>query len=155
MYSKVKPPTSRQSTIKTRVKKRRNESTIPSTDDYYSKATFLNTDNEKKKMKNKKRENDSTTTKNSKMDADGILMTLSSPKLIEIHQDHLSSIDKMLRSFDLDYKYGPCIGMSRLDRWERAFYLGLNPPNRIKNILVNNDHQYQQPLYYEAHLMII
>ncbi|KAI9300505.1 DNA polymerase delta, subunit 4-domain-containing protein [Cunninghamella echinulata] len=147
MSSGVKPSAPRQSIIKTRVKKRRNESIIPSADDYYSKATFLNTDNNKKNMKNKK--------ENDKMDTDAILMSPSSPKLIEIHQENLGEVDKMLRNFDLDYKYGPCIGMSRLDRWERALYLGLNPPKRIKNILVNNDHQYQQPLYYEANLMVL
>lgn len=31
--------------------------------------------------------------------------------------------------------YGPCIGISRLDRWERARAMGLNPPEEIENLL--------------------
>jgi DNA polymerase delta subunit 4 len=26
------------------------------------------------------------------------------------------------------YEYGPCVGVTRLERWERAAALGLNPP---------------------------
>ncbi|PFH50292.1 hypothetical protein AMATHDRAFT_48016 [Amanita thiersii Skay4041] len=33
------------------------------------------------------------------------------------------------------YEYGPCIGVSRIDRWERAEALGLNPPSEIREIL--------------------
>lgn len=29
------------------------------------------------------------------------------------------------------YEYGPCVGVSRLDRWERAYALGLNPPPEV------------------------
>ena len=29
------------------------------------------------------------------------------------------------------YEYGPCIGMTRLERWERAHALGLNPPTEV------------------------
>jgi len=42
----------------------------------------------------------------------------------------------ILRVFDLSYEYGPCIGMSRLQRWERAEALGLNPPVAVKDILL-------------------
>ncbi|KAF7728399.1 hypothetical protein EC973_006207 [Apophysomyces ossiformis] len=51
-------------------------------------------------------------------------------KDIKIHQEHLTENEKILRSFDLDYKYGPCIGMTRQERWDRALKLGLNPPQR-------------------------
>ena len=30
------------------------------------------------------------------------------------------------------YEYGPCVGVSRLDRWERAYALGLNPPPEVR-----------------------
>lgn len=33
-----------------------------------------------------------------------------------------------LRQFDLTSKFGPCVGISRLERWERAAKLGLDPP---------------------------
>lgn len=41
----------------------------------------------------------------------------------------------MLRQFDLNMAYGPCLGMTRLERWERACKLGLNPPEEIEALL--------------------
>jgi DNA polymerase delta subunit 4 len=32
------------------------------------------------------------------------------------HDDDLSPEERLLRQFDLDTKYGPCIGMTRLER---------------------------------------
>lgn len=29
------------------------------------------------------------------------------------------------------YEFGPCVGIPRLDRWERAQALGLNPPKEV------------------------
>jgi DNA polymerase delta, subunit 4 len=29
------------------------------------------------------------------------------------------------------YEYGPCVGVTRLERWERAAALGLNPPPEV------------------------
>ena len=29
------------------------------------------------------------------------------------------------------YEYGPCVGMTRLERWERAHAFGLNPPPEV------------------------
>lgn len=37
----------------------------------------------------------------------------------------------MLRVFDNTYEFGPCVGMTRLERWERAQALGLNPPPEV------------------------
>uniref|UniRef100_A0A8B9QUV1 DNA polymerase delta subunit 4 n=1 Tax=Anas platyrhynchos TaxID=8839 RepID=A0A8B9QUV1_ANAPL len=34
----------------------------------------------------------------------------------------------MLRSFDLAWEYGPCTGITRLQRWERAAGTGAEPP---------------------------
>ena len=53
-----------------------------------------------------------------------------------------------LRAFDLDLKFGPCIGPSRLERWERAERLGLEPPSQVKRILVgrNDDDNANQSL---------
>jgi len=31
----------------------------------------------------------------------------------------------------LTAKYGPCVGISRLERWERAHKWGLNPPEEV------------------------
>ncbi|KAK9842279.1 hypothetical protein WJX81_004398 [Elliptochloris bilobata] len=41
-----------------------------------------------------------------------------------------------LRQFDLTGRYGPCTGLTRLERWERAAKLGLHPPEEVKAILV-------------------
>lgn len=40
-----------------------------------------------------------------------------------VHQEHLGETDKLLRAFDLDYKYGPCVGIKRIDRWGIFFCL--------------------------------
>eukprot|EP00210_Caulerpa_lentillifera_P001719 g1652.t1 len=47
--------------------------------------------------------------------------------------------DKILKTFDLDMKFGACIGISRLERWERAKKFGLDPPTEIKKILTKYD----------------
>lgn len=33
--------------------------------------------------------------------------------------------------FDLSDEYGPCVGLSRLERWERSEKLGLSPPPEV------------------------
>lgn len=48
------------------------------------------------------------------------------------------SLEK-LRQFDLNVFYGPCIGMSRLDRWKRAEGFSLNPSPEIKQLLMDED----------------
>ncbi|KAG0323030.1 hypothetical protein BG000_002730 [Podila horticola] len=54
---------------------------------------------------------------------------------VGFHQADLSEQEKLLRQFDLSSKYGPCTDMTRMERWERAFTLGLNPPQHIKDTL--------------------
>ncbi|KAK1272457.1 hypothetical protein QJS04_geneDACA012251 [Acorus gramineus] len=43
--------------------------------------------------------------------------------------------EEMLRQFDMDMTYGPCLGMTRLQRWERARNMGLNPPKDVECLL--------------------
>ncbi|XP_013637699.1 PREDICTED: uncharacterized protein LOC106343112 [Brassica oleracea var. oleracea] len=43
--------------------------------------------------------------------------------------------EEMLRQFDMNMAYGPCVGMTRVDRWERALRLGMNPPTEIERLL--------------------
>ncbi|ODO06346.1 hypothetical protein L198_01578 [Cryptococcus wingfieldii CBS 7118] len=40
-----------------------------------------------------------------------------------------NDIHHILRVFDLSTKYGPCVGIARLQRWERAKQWGLDPPD--------------------------
>ncbi|KAI0630659.1 DNA polymerase delta, subunit 4-domain-containing protein [Trametes polyzona] len=49
----------------------------------------------------------------------------------KVHAQGQSMVHHILRVFDLSYEYGPCVGVSRLDRWERAHALGLNPPLEV------------------------
>ncbi|CAG5130059.1 unnamed protein product [Candidula unifasciata] len=41
----------------------------------------------------------------------------------------------ILKKFDLTLEFGPCIGITRLERWERAEKHGLNPPTEVKIII--------------------
>ncbi|XP_033822361.1 DNA polymerase delta subunit 4 [Periophthalmus magnuspinnatus] len=43
-----------------------------------------------------------------------------------------------LKQFDLDWRFGPCTGISRLQRWERAQLHGLSPPQEIKELLLQS-----------------
>ncbi|KAM4031343.1 DNA polymerase delta subunit 4 isoform 1-T2 [Anomaloglossus baeobatrachus] len=60
----------------------------------------------------------------------------------------LSPLDKLIQ-FDLDWRFGPCTGITRLERWQRAHDLGLAPPKNVKDILVAHytDSQYQFNLW--------
>jgi DNA polymerase delta subunit 4 len=53
--------------------------------------------------------------------------------------DEHDDIEETLRQFDMDMRYGPCIGMSRILRWERAHKMGLHPPLKVKEILQRAD----------------
>ncbi|KAJ9101861.1 hypothetical protein QFC21_003201 [Naganishia friedmannii] len=46
-----------------------------------------------------------------------------------------TKIHHVLRVFDLSPQYGPCVGLTRLARWERAQQWGLEPPVEIREIL--------------------
>lgn len=37
----------------------------------------------------------------------------------------------MLHESFRSYEFGPCIGMTRLERWERAEAFGLSPPEEV------------------------
>jgi len=54
-----------------------------------------------------------------------------------------------LRQFDLDWRYGPCTGISRMERWDRAQLHGLNPPEEIRTLLLCTrvDAEYTQSLW--------
>ncbi|CAI9550876.1 unnamed protein product, partial [Staurois parvus] len=57
----------------------------------------------------------------------------------------LTPLEKLVQ-FDLNWNFGPCTGISRMERWQRAQDLGLMPPQDIKQILLAHsaDPQYQQ-----------
>mmetsp|Transcript_876 Transcript_876/g.3184 ORF Transcript_876/g.3184 Transcript_876/m.3184 type:complete len:127 (+) Transcript_876:2189-2569(+) len=56
-------------------------------------------------------------------------------------------VEDVLRSFDLTSKYGPCKGISRMQRWARADKIGLEPPQDVKRLLETNDERYQKCIW--------
>ncbi|PVG00756.1 hypothetical protein CPB86DRAFT_824121 [Serendipita vermifera] len=58
-----------------------------------------------------------------------------------IHTEGETKFQKILRVFDLSYEYGPCVGVTRLERWERAQAMGLNPPKEVHDILLTQEGQ--------------
>ncbi|KAJ7696430.1 DNA polymerase delta, subunit 4-domain-containing protein [Mycena rosella] len=69
-----------------------------------------------------------------------------------IHAEDQDKFHDILRVFDLSYEYGPCVGVSRLERWERASALGLNPPTEVRDILTTRQgskESYAQSVFYE------
>ncbi|KAF8838994.1 hypothetical protein BDN67DRAFT_970727 [Paxillus ammoniavirescens] len=56
-----------------------------------------------------------------------------------IHGEGQNKIHQMLRFFDMSFEFGPCIGMTRLERWERAEAFGLNPPVEVREILLTKE----------------
>ncbi|KDR80827.1 hypothetical protein GALMADRAFT_241287 [Galerina marginata CBS 339.88] len=69
-----------------------------------------------------------------------------------IHGEKQNRIHEILRVFDNSYEYGPCVGISRRDRWDRAQALGLNPPKEINDILNTKEGttltEYSQSVFY-------
>ncbi|ERM94801.1 DNA polymerase delta subunit 4 [Amborella trichopoda] len=53
---------------------------------------------------------------------------------IDIKRD-FDQCEEVLRRFDMNMSYGPCIGLTRLERWERANKLGMNPPKDVETLL--------------------
>ncbi|KAH7687125.1 DNA polymerase delta subunit 4 protein [Dioscorea alata] len=49
--------------------------------------------------------------------------------------DEYDEMEVKLRQFDMDMKYGPCLGLTRLERWNRAESMGLHPPLELGSIL--------------------
>ncbi|MCO5556360.1 hypothetical protein L7F22_009908 [Adiantum nelumboides] len=59
---------------------------------------------------------------------------LMSSSGMDLHDDY-DDLEETLRQFDMNMHYGPCLGMTRIERWERANKLGMNPPIEVKEIL--------------------
>jgi hypothetical protein len=59
-------------------------------------------------------------------------------------------IEELLRKFDLSSKFGPCIGITRMERWTRAEELGLNPPPEVytalRSVIRDNSEKCKQSL---------
>ncbi|MCJ1474712.1 hypothetical protein MMC13_003372 [Lambiella insularis] len=60
-------------------------------------------------------------------------------KAPRVHQQGLSLEQKILREFDLSSQFGPCVGIARTKRWNRARSLGLQPPIEVLAVLLKED----------------
>jgi len=56
-----------------------------------------------------------------------------------IHNEPLTTGEKVLRYFDVSSQYGPCIGITRQKRWHRAERLGLTPPIEVLAVLLKEE----------------
>ncbi|RKP07176.1 DNA polymerase delta, subunit 4-domain-containing protein [Thamnocephalis sphaerospora] len=56
-------------------------------------------------------------------------------KLSSTDGNDISAAERLMRAFDMNLKYGPCIGISRLERLQRAQQLGLEVPQTICHLL--------------------
>ncbi|XP_036909255.1 DNA polymerase delta subunit 4 isoform X3 [Sturnira hondurensis] len=59
---------------------------------------------------------------------------------------------ELLRQFDLAWQYGPCTGITRLQRWHRAQQMGLEPPPEVRQPLAFlptlRNHHLRSPAHY-------
>ncbi len=51
------------------------------------------------------------------------------------------------------YRFGPCTGITRLQRWERAAKLGLDPPPEVPAIVQRHgvDTTFNRDLFYQPY----
>jgi len=48
-----------------------------------------------------------------------------------------AELDRLIQ-FDLNWEYGPCTGITRLERWERAESFGRKPPRDVKDLILQH-----------------
>ena len=61
--------------------------------------------------------------------------TTVEPEPAIVHVQLSEEDETVLRSFDHEQSFGPCLGPTRLQRWRRAEKWGLHPPHRVLTIL--------------------
>ncbi|CAJ2511368.1 Uu.00g069930.m01.CDS01 [Anthostomella pinea] len=72
-------------------------------------------------------------------------------KTKRVHQGDLALAEKVLRYWDVSSQYGPCVGISRMKRWQRAERLGLNPPVEVLAVLMKEESRGAQG-FEKAHM---
>lgn len=80
--------------------------------------------------KSKQRELD---TRKSAADCEAPSRSQTQPVTPDVARD-----ERTLREFDLTGKFGPFSGVTRLQRWERAAKLGLNPPEEVRQLILKH-----------------
>ncbi|KAF2428294.1 hypothetical protein EJ08DRAFT_651088 [Tothia fuscella] len=62
-------------------------------------------------------------------------------KFPRLHQRELPLYERICRDFDTDSRFGPCVGMPRINRWKRAQRLRLNPPMEVLSVLLKEQEE--------------
>ncbi|PRW60138.1 DNA polymerase delta subunit 4 [Chlorella sorokiniana] len=75
------------------------------------------------------------------------------PVAAAAQQQQAEADEVFLRQFDLDTRFGPCTGITRLQRWERAAKLGLDPPPEVPAIVRRHgeDTSFNRDLFYQPY----
>ncbi|CAO2200486.1 unnamed protein product [Urochloa humidicola] len=60
---------------------------------------------------------------------------------VAAEEEQYGAEEEALRQFDMDTSYGPCIGVTRLRRWDRAVAMGLRPPPHVRDLILRHHHQ--------------
>lgn len=68
-----------------------------------------------------------------------------------VHPEEVNNCEKILKNFDFTVDFGPVVGLTRLERWERANKLGLNPPAVVKKILETKQGETEE-VYKQSYL---
>nr|XP_033776561.1 DNA polymerase delta subunit 4 [Geotrypetes seraphini]XP_033776562.1 DNA polymerase delta subunit 4 [Geotrypetes seraphini]XP_033776565.1 DNA polymerase delta subunit 4 [Geotrypetes seraphini] len=76
---------------------------------------------------------------------------------VEVKKDICQVVTKeeveleVLKQFDLNWRFGPCTGITRLQRWERAVELDLEPPIFIRELILRHkdDPQFLNSVWHE------
>ncbi|KAK4705191.1 DNA polymerase delta subunit 4, partial [Phenoliferia sp. Uapishka_3] len=61
-----------------------------------------------------------------------------------VHGENLTPVDIILSVFDASEEYGPASNLTRLERFERATRLGLDPPEQLGMLLKVAPPRYQR-----------
>lgn len=75
-------------------------------------------------------------------ETNGKILSKSNENLMNIQglaNSNTSQIIQLLKQFDMTLKYGPCVGKTRLERWNRAKVYALDPPIKVLEILKNEN----------------
>ncbi|EPX74394.1 DNA polymerase delta subunit Cdm1 [Schizosaccharomyces octosporus yFS286] len=75
-----------------------------------------------------------------------------------VHEEDMSKVQLVLHHFDMSAKYGPYLGMTRLERWRRAKRFELDPPDIIEQILTleeaDEENRKRETLFYDFKPMV-
>lgn len=69
-----------------------------------------------------------------------------------VHQEDISLHEKILREFDMSGQFGPCTGIARLKRWNRAQRLGLSPPAEVLAVLLKEQEGENKSTVQRSHV---